>query len=185
MQMDESTSGSRSWILAALLLALVGCNPDSPKGQKDGNAPAAELPAGVLLTEAPKGAAAVTDLKKTAKEGDEVVLRVVIGGRVKPFVEKRAVMTVVDASFENACTKPDDACPTKWDYCCASPEALQANSATLQIVDDKGQPLAIDLNGVAKLKPLSVIVVKGKVGPRPDPGTLLVSAASLFVESNP
>lgn len=167
------------------MLAIVGCGQDTPKGQKDSQPAASELPAGVLLTEAPKGAATVTDLKKSAKEGDEIVMRVVIGGRVKPFVEKRAVMTVVDAGFENACLKPDDSCPTKWDYCCASPEELQANSATVQIIDAKGQPLAIDLNSIAKLKPLSVIVVKGKVGPRPDPGTLLVSAASLFVESNP
>ncbi len=175
-------------LTGTVCIALTGCDQDSsaPTGNSGGTiSTSASLPDGLILAAAPPGATPVAELKRTAKEGEQVVMRVVVGGRKKPIVENRSVMTVVDVGLNNQCVLPGDSCKTPWDYCCASPEQLRPNLATVQIVDDQGRPLAIDLLGASKLEPLAVLVVKGSVGPRPDPGTLVINASGLFVESTP
>lgn len=177
-------------LLLGAVVALVGCGDGGAKdaASKDGRG---EPSAGgesaldaVLVAAAPGEAKSVADLKASAKEGDEVVMRVVIGGRVEPIVANRAVMTVVDASQFNNCLTEEDGCLTPWDYCCVAQEDLLRTSATVQLVDAQGRPLAIDLKPT-KLKPLATLVVKGKVGPRPDPQSLVVNASEIFVEKSP
>lgn len=169
-----------------LSLGLLGCG-DSGADQAGtdgsrntpGSADAATVPAGLFLTEAPAGATAVTELKASAKEGDEVVMHVVVGGSVSPVVAGRAVMTVVDASVNNTCTSEEDHCETPWDYCCDLDDARKA-MATVQVVDEQGRPLAIDLgNGVG---PLALLTVKGTVGKRISDEALVINATGIFVE---
>ena len=174
----------------ALIVTLSGCDqaaPPSPKASGGDKSVAAtsKLPDNVLLTEAPVQPTPVSKLRSSAKEGDEVIMRVVVGGRVKPFVNNRAVMTVVDAGLHNVCTQPGDPCKTKWDYCCTAPEELQPHLATVQIVDNRGRPLPVDLAASSKIKPMSTLVIKGKVGPRLDPAALVVNASGIFVEAMP
>ena len=175
-------------LAGCVVLVLAGCDQGTPapSGESDETMlQSATLPSGLLLAEAPTGAKTVAELKESAKDGDQVVMHVVVGGREKPIVDNRAVMTVVDAAMKNQCTLPGDSCTTPWDYCCASPKQLKPNLATVQIVNDDGDPLAIDLAKVSGIKPLAVLVVKGEVGPRPDPGTLIVNATGFFVEITP
>ena len=94
-------------------------------------------------------------------------------------------MTVVEAATPNQCLAPGDGCQTPWDYCCMSPEQLTANLATVQIIDDQGRPLAVDLTSHSKIKPLATLVVRGTVGPRPDPAVLVINATGIFVEPKP
>ncbi|MDH3582640.1 MAG: hypothetical protein OER86_00300 [Phycisphaerae bacterium] len=180
-------------VATCLATGLVGCdNADAPRtsganGTKTGgtgkNVAAAALPASTFLTEAPSGAVPVSKLKASAKEGDEVTVRVVVGGRMKPFVADRAIMTVVDAGLANECVGPDAPCKTPWDYCCSAPEQLKPNLATVQIVDATGATMKVDLNASAKLKPAATVVVRGVVGPRPDPSALVINATGIFVET--
>src|SRR5690348_16160813 len=88
---------------------------------------AEDLPAGLILKEAPAGAKDVSVLKKDAKEGDEVVIRGQVGGDEKPFVNKRAIMRIVDMKLPACNAKPGDSCKTPWDFCCETPEAIKAN----------------------------------------------------------
>lgn len=167
--------------------ALPGCGgSDGDSSTKDSTSKTktATMPNGVIVSKAPASPTPITELKASAKEGDEVVMRVVIGGREKPVVSKRAVMTVVDAGQFNNCLSEEDHCPTPWDYCCAAPEDLAKNLATIQVVDAKGQPLALDLLA-SNLKPMTTLVVKGNVGPRPDQNTLIVNASQIFIEKLP
>lgn len=171
----------------ALSLTLVGCGGDSKDGSasKDtqgGKASPSTLPAGMLVSTAPTGGKAVTELKASSKEGDEVVMHVVIGGREKPIADNRAIMTVVDAATVNACLVEADHCETPWDYCCVAPEDLLKNSATIQLVGADGRPLAIDLSK-SKLKPLTTLIVKGKVGPKPDPNALVVNVSAIYIDT--
>ena len=171
-------------LLSSLLTFVSGCGqsePPQPESSHTQTPPA--LPQELLVNQIPPGAQPIGKIKTTASEGDEVVMRVVIGGRKKPIVKDRAVMMVVDTSVYNHCLKEGDGCPTKWDYCCASAEDLQRHSATVMITDDSGQPLKIDLENSTDLKPLTTMVVQGKVGPRPDPLALVVSASNIFVEN--
>ena len=183
MQRTQANMLGGTMLAICLGLFIAGCDQGTT-GESDGAGhPNVSLPDGVLLDQAPTGIASISQLKESAKEGDQVVLRAVVGGRVKPIVENRAVITVVDASRPNQCTTSDDMCKTPWDYCCASPEQLKPHLATVQIVDDHGHPLAIDLKGATKIKPQSVLVIKGKVAINPNASTLIVNASGLYVES--
>lgn len=164
-----------------VLLTLIGC-ADSDETDADSGGPSVSLPETLFLAAAPQGVQSMTDLKTNAKEGDEVSVRVVIGGRKDAFVANRAVMTVVAADVPNACVGEDDNCATPWDYCCAAPEKLVQSMATVQILGADARPLTVDLNGVTRLKPLTTVVIKGTVGPRTDPTSLVINATGIFVE---
>jgi len=140
-----------------------------------------DLPAGMLLDTAPDGVQTIFDLKASAKEGDEVVVRVVVGGDMNPMVEGRAAMKIIDASLANPCTGDDDHCQTPWDYCCTPQEEITANLASLQILDADGRVMVVDLSKT--LAPMTTLVIRGSVGPRPAPAALVINATGIYIES--
>ena len=145
---------------------------------------AADLPDNLFLKEPPPGALNVAELKKTAKEGDEVVLRGQIGGQPKDvFNASRAMVMVADMKLKACSLIPGDACETPWDFCCVPVNEKLASLAIVQVVDEKGRPVKTTLktNG---LDHLSVVVVKGKVA-KNEAGNLIVNATGIFVESKP
>ena len=166
-------------LLSTLCLVSLSCR-DSNDPQPQGSA---RLPDSLFLTAAPDDIQTVSSLKEKASEGDDVVIKVVVGGRKKLFVNDRAVMTVIDATLDNPCTVEDDHCPTPWDYCCTPPEELLPNIASVQILGDDNRPLAVDLSTVEKLKPLTTLVIQGTVGPRSDQNILVIHADGIFVAS--
>jgi len=170
--------------LLALLPLAAGCDP-SGNATHDADAAtteadAAVLPEGLFLSAAPRGVESIATLKQTAEEGDEVVTRAVVGGRIEPIVDGRASATIVDAGLENTCLVEEDHCPTPWDYCCQPPQNVTGHLATLQVVDANGRVLAADLS--QRIEPLSTLVVRGVVGPRPDPQVLTINANGIYVE---
>jgi hypothetical protein len=126
----------------------------------------------------PEGAVDVAAAKQTAKEGDSVVVRGRIGGRVEPISKDSAVFVIVDPVLLSCDQIEGDTCSTPWDYCCETPESMAANNATVQIVDASGAPIAIDVQTVG-LKPLDTIVIVGTVGPRPSPQVLTIKATGV------
>jgi len=184
---------SRLLVIGMLAVAGAGCGQEagapptatepaaSGAGEAGETVAAATLPASLFLAEAPEGAVPITELKETASEGDEVVVRAVIGGRVDPIVSGRASAAIVDAGLENICVSDDDHCPTPWDYCCAPRDALTANLATMQVLDDTGRVLAADMS--KQLPPLSTVTLRGVVGPRPDSQVLTIAATGVYVEA--
>jgi len=153
--------------------------------QSTGPSASTTLPASLFLDASPEGVTSIASLKASAQEGDAVVVKVVVGGRKQTFVANRAVMTVIDAALDNPCTAEDDHCPTPWDYCCTPPEQRLPNMASVQILGPDARALTADLNTVAELKPLSVLVIQGTVGPRPDDTTLTINATGIYVASRP
>lgn len=182
---------SRSLVLPLLFaacLGLVACDGGSDDGHGDhaGHEHAADavaLPDGVFVETAPDGAQDLGEVKASAKEGDVVVVAGKVGGTMEPFVKGRAVMTVAGLSGITSCDKrPGDNCPTPWDFCCDDPKSILANTATVELVDAEGRPLKVDLEGAHGLAPLSEVVVRGTVGPRPDPGVLVIHADAIHVK---
>jgi hypothetical protein len=171
--------------LAAFLLmvAAVGCDNDTTATRAPATAPAAALPAGLVLAEAPAGAKDVVALRRGAKAGDEVVIRGRVGGSPSPLVEGRASFQLVDASLK-ACGEGTamDECKTPWDYCCSEPKEIAAHSASVQVVGADGRPLRASLSGVGGLKPLSEVTVKGTVATAADSGALVVNATGIHVK---
>ena len=178
--MNRLTIATVCFSLVAITLAGCGDEPQTTAGPKKPAASAVgPLPASAITAEKPGEPTLIKDLKASAKEGDSVVVRVVIGGRAEPYVAERAIMTVVDASIEKSCDY--DECSTPWDYCCTAPEELKPHLATVQIVDAEGYPLKADLSGAA-FKPFDTIVVAGTVAARPDKQTLIINTKSVYVE---
>ncbi|MDI1288529.1 MAG: hypothetical protein PSX37_01085 [bacterium] len=127
--------------------------------------PRSALPTAFFVDKAPETARDVSEARKagTMKEGDEVVLRGRVGGSKDPFVEGRAVFTLMGRALKACNENPDDKCSVPWDYCCETKADIAANSVTVQVVDGKGQPLRTDMKGRRDLKELSEMVVIGKV----------------------
>lgn len=182
MQMTMIKRVIFSTILTAGTAMIYGCGGSDDPADTGGDSATgtSALPEGLYLDSAPEGAKSIADLKASAEEGDEVVVRVVVGGREKPVVDGRASTIVVDAGLNNLCLAEDDHCPTPWDYCCAPEDELNASMATLQVVDNKGKVLATAFG--EKVTPLSTLVVRGIVGPRPNDQLLTINATGIYVQ---
>jgi hypothetical protein len=153
-------------------------------GAKPAAVTAAALPADLFVDAPPADAKAVTDVKASAKAGDHVVVRGRVGGSRQPFVDGRAVFTIVDASLPTCADHPNDGCKTPWDYCCEPKDKLFANSATIQVRGADGKPLAVDLGRIGRIKAMDRIVVAGVVREKSDAGVLVVEAEAIGVEKS-
>src|SRR5688572_29285562 len=113
----------RTWLTVSLAavgaFTVVGCDdttsdkssPASPAGANSSAAAASEaLPPDLVLADAPSGAKDVADVRKTAKDGDAVVVRGRVGGREQPFTEGRASFVLMDANVKSCAEMEGDAC---------------------------------------------------------------------------
>jgi hypothetical protein len=157
-------------------LTLTACDKPAPSASATPAQPTA--PHAWLLAEAPADAKTVAEIKPTAAEGDTVVLRARIGGRADPITPGAAVFIVIDPSVPSCDQIPGDNCPTPWDYCCEPRESLNANSATVQLVDAEGTPIQTDLTA-AGLKPLDEVLIIGTVAARPSGQVLTIRATGI------
>ena len=171
--------------------ALIGCEPEktptpttpptTPPPQPTASA-AAALPPTLFLEKAPEGAVELAAAKKTAKAGDEVTVRGRIAGQEEPIAPNRAILTLLDAAVTTCDKMPGDSCKTPWDACCEPRESLQANTATIRVVDESGNPLKAGLRGVNGIEPLKELVVVGKVKEAGDAGILVIDATRIHVK---
>ena len=166
------------------LLLLTGCYGES--GGTPITTPtqtAVTLPAGLFVDAAPEGALDVTVVKDSAKEGDTVIVRGKVGGTMEPFAAGRAAVVLgSEVSIQSCEVREGDGCETPWDYCCMTREALTAGTLTVQVLGADGRPLKASLQGANGIDHLTVLVVKGTVGKRPDPAVLVVNAEAIYVE---
>jgi len=163
-------------VLPTLAFALAACG--GSESSSDSNAQsAAPRGANFLLASAPEGAQSVSEAKSAVQEGDSVVVRGRIGGRMAPISGDSPVFLIVDLAIPH-CGQMEDGCPTPWDYCCETPESLLTNSATVQLVDENGAPLDVDPLA-AGLRNLDEVVVVGTVGPRPSQEVLTIRATAV------
>jgi predicted acetyltransferase len=102
--------------LATGLLALTGCSRE----RSTANAPPVSATvdgAKYLLDSEPEGGIGVINIRKEAKDQDEVVIVGRIGGSVVPWVEDRAAFFIVDLSLKSCADIGSDNCPNPWDFC--------------------------------------------------------------------
>lgn len=135
----------------------------------------------VLLTSEPAGAKEVIDARKSAKNDEEVILVGRIGGSENPWVDGRAVFSIVDNSLKACSDIPGDSCEKPWDYCCET-DKLPTSMALIKVVDDQGTLIKEDARKLLNLKELQTVVVKGKAQ-RDDAGNLTVFANGIFVRN--
>lgn len=162
---------------AALMIA--GCGQGgSGSAETAGTegAGAAEGLAALVATGLPAQAVDVAAAKRDTADGTDVVLV----GRVKDFVDGVSVLTLADEALEDCSRKPDDHCPTPWDYCCVPPDQLAAGLATVKLVAAHGEPFMAGLKGVNGIDHLKQVAAEGKAV-RDENGNLIVEATRLYV----
>lgn len=161
----------------ALLLLLAGCGSGEPETPVA--AAAVALPDSLFLAAAPAEVPTLIEAKATARVGDEVRFVARVGGRRDPFVADRAVMIVVDPSLPSCDEIEGDNCPMPWDYCCETPADLLKASATVQVSDAAGAPLACGLRGAGGIEPLRHVTIVGRVLEADDSGLFVVEAVGI------
>ena len=179
MKLQSNPVARFTFALTLCSIALFGCSEQNDPASNSSTTP---LPDSLFVDSVIDGAQPINDLKASSKEGDEVVVEVVVGGSREPIVVGRASAFIVDAGLYNKCLSEDDHCAEPWDYCCAPPEELKASMANLQVVDADGRVLSANLSD--KIKPLSKLLVRGVVGPRPDPQVLTINATAIYIQSD-
>lgn len=172
--MNRWTNGVGIVLASASLLACSGEETSSSQP-----APSRQDNTAWLLTSMPGESRSVSDAKASVAEGDRVVMRGRIGGRVQPISSNSSAFVIADMDLKHCGQTHDDACPTPWDYCCESPSAMQAGTATVQLVGADGLPLDTD-PVAAGLSELDEVIVVGTVGPRPDEAVLTVLAEGVY-----
>ena len=175
-------------ILMTLTLAgimLPGCKSEGePPSESPRASSQADLPSGFFLTQEPTAAKTVEDAKKSAKPGDPITLHGRIGGAKDPFVDGRAVFTLMGAGLKPCgagSAMPD--CKTPWDYCCDTSREIAEHSATIQVVDASGAPLRLSIKGRNGIRELSDLIVVGKVM-QADGRLMIVNASGVFVKKS-
>ena len=169
--------------IVGLALGLVACKEEAAPTTTGTTGSAAPATANWRLASMPADAQGVKAVKDTAVEGDTVTVRGIIGGRKDALSADSAFFVMVDPDLENVCVGEDEHCATPWDYCCATPDDIQTNSATVQLVDAEGTPLELDL-GSQGISPLDEVVVVGTVAARPSPQVLTIRATGLHRVAN-
>ena len=163
-------------------MVLAGCKQGAEPTPESSSQ--AALPSDLFAATEPAQAKSVEEVKKSAKPGDSVVIRGLVGGSLEPFVESRAVFTLMGTGLKPCGVgSPMPECKTPWDYCCDPPKEIAAHSATIQIVDAGGSPLKLSLKGQHSVKELSDLVVVGKVK-QADKNLLVIDANKIYVRKS-
>ncbi|MFG0293498.1 MAG: hypothetical protein ACF8MJ_10160 [Phycisphaerales bacterium JB050] len=170
--------------LACSCIVLSGCGDENtepasttPSSTSSG---AASTEPSWILASAPNEWREIGDAKKNAAEGEQIVLRGRIGGRTNPITEGSPVFVMMDVSIPSCADGEDDHCAKPWDYCCESKATITANSATVIVVDEEGNPISAELSG---LEPLDEVIVVGTVDARPNQDVLTVKATGIHKKS--
>lgn len=172
----ETTSNRTARLATALVAAaaLVACAPSAPdasdggaeatggdaasaESASSGDAETSGMPASLWSNEPLAGAVDVVDLRESAKDGDQVVLR----GTLQDF-GRSATFRLVEDSLLDCSEKHDDVCPTPWDYCCEDPTRLRSLTVNVEFLDGEF-PAAWTLDGEHGLDHLSEVTVAGVV----------------------
>ncbi len=169
--------------LSAIMFIMAGLMMTGCGNEGSSQSSATPLPATVYLTALPEATVkTVQAARAEVHEGEEIIVRGVVGGSKNPFGENRAIMTIIDDTLEKSCASEGDHCPTPWDYCCTPRERLMASIATVRFVDTEGKPLEATIGADGRIKPFSTVVVRGKVATGSTPENLIIDAEQVFVE---
>lgn len=145
--------------------------------RKNPTSVAALLPRDLFLKHPPRNAVEVQAARETVGQGASIVLSGRIGGVPSPFARNRALFLLADRKLPLC----KEGCATPWDYCCETKQTILSNLATIQISDENGRPLKVDIRGVNGLAPAVEIIVKGTVVQRTK-NVFVVDARNIYVK---
>lgn len=165
---------------ALLTTMLIGCG-SSPSADVESSAvtPISIDGSKYVLADEPDGAIGVIEARKTAANGDPVIIVGRIGGATNPWIEGRAAFMLLDASMVIVADGTESAdgeiC---MDECCATERA--GSTTLVKVVDDGGKVLAVDARQLLGVHADDMVVVSGKAS-KDDAGNFVVLASGVHV----
>ncbi len=186
--------------VAALGLSISGCDSDSDRDRdshashshsggccpSDSPAPTPQvvapmLPADLFVGQPHQEAEDIAAVLATAKGGDVVTLRGIIGGSKEPILPNHASMFLVDPSVPQCSAEGDSACSTPWDYCQRSAEELQGKVVMVAVLGPDGSPLPVPFSDALVVAPGRLVTVQGRLHIVGE-GKKAVQAATIYVQ---
>lgn len=167
-------------IVALLITVLIGCG-SSPIADVESSdvTPISIDGSQYVLADEPDGAIGVIEARKTAANGDPVIIVGRIGGAANPWIEGRAAFMLLDASMvivaDGTESTDGEIC---MDECCASERA--GSTILVKIVDDGGKILAVDARQLLGVNADDMVVVSGKAS-KDEAGNFVVLAKGVHV----
>ncbi len=148
------------------LSALIGCSSETRY-----SAPVPGLADSYWLPEAPKDAVSVSEARAQSASSATVAVH----GRVGDFVASRAQFQLVDEHYEPCNSKPEDTCPTPWDYCCVAPDELARGVIVVEFREG-AVPATANLAGFHGFDHLASAIVTGHLEKDAEGNVVLVAS---------
>jgi hypothetical protein len=173
---------SALFVCLALVAFMAGCKDEDTSEATVTVEPVEKLPENLIATTQPAGDVQdVAAAKKSARDGNKVIVRGKVAGSADPLADNRAMLTLLDASVKTCDTVPGDACKTPWDACCEPADTIAANSATVQVNSAQGKPVKATLEGAGGIKPLQQLIVAGTAKKPAGSDALVIEANEIYV----
>jgi hypothetical protein len=132
-----------------------------------------------VLADEPDGAIGVIEARKTAANGDPIVVVGRIGGAKDPWIEGRAAFMLLDASMmivaDGTESNDGEIC---MDECCATERA--GSTTLVKIIDDGGKVLGVDARQLFGVNADDMVVVSGKAS-KDEMGNFVVLASGIHI----
>jgi hypothetical protein len=173
-------------LLSLTVLATIACNEDESSGDGTrGRRRPASAPLRRVLTETPlEDPIGLARAQQVAAPGETITVQGFVGGIVDPLPEGMAILTMIDTQVPLSCgTRPNDHCPTPWDYCCEPIENRKRAMASVQVLDDQGRAYPESLRRLDGLTPFAQIAVRGTVRDVQPGQRLILDAEKIHVIS--
>jgi len=165
--MPNFTTHVAKLLVGAIVAALFVVRPAAAQG--DG------LPPMMLHQQVPHGAVEIAEAMRTAKAGDEIVIRGRISDGSDVFVHNRAILRLADEAALPACCAPG--APSSGGTC-----AVPANRrATVQFLDGRGRMIRLGLRGLHGLTVGKEVFIVGTVLAADNDRTLIINASGMHV----
>lgn len=163
-----------------LASALVGCGSASNSELESSTiTPVSVDGSKYVLADEPDGAIGVIEARKTAANGDAVIVVGRIGGSNNPWIEGRAAFMLLDASMvivaDGTESTDGEIC---MDECCATERA--GSTTLVKVVDDGDKVLSVDARELLGVHVDDMVVVSGKAS-KDGAGNFVVLASGVHV----
>jgi hypothetical protein len=175
----------RSFILTicafVAVVVVIGCERETAPQAASAQPAAESLPADLFATTQPAGAVDIVTARRSAKDGEPIVVMGRVGGQKEPVGANRAIVTLADLSLPTCDKATMKTCETPWDSCCEPKEEIAAKTISVRVVGADGKPIKTGL-GAAGIAPNKHLVVAGTARTGAAGGeTLVVDANQIYV----
>lgn len=168
------------FVVTFISAAAIGCGQSDSSGVSAHHVnPVSMDGSKYVLADQPDGAIGVIAARKSANDGEPIVVVGRIGGSTNPWIEGRAAFMLLDASMllvANGTENTEgEVC---LDDCCAS--ELAESTTLVKVVDTDGKVLAADARQLLGVAANDMVVVRGKAN-KDDGGNFVVVADGIHV----